>query len=74
MIMNDMPIAVAQVLGIWFVLVFAMTVFAFIGKESKTGSYTDGLALSVFQGVLIGTTITIPVAYCILVLGINPFK
>lgn len=74
MIMNDMPIEVAQILGIWFVLMFVITVFAFVTKESKTGSYTDGLAFSLGQGVLIGTTIMIPIAYCILVLDINPFK
>lgn len=71
--MNDMPITVTQILVIWFVLMFAITVFAFIGKESKTGDYLDGFALSVFQGVLIGTVIMIPVAYCMLVLNINPF-
>ena len=71
--MNDMPITVTQILVIWFVLMFATTVFAFISKESKTGSYCDGLALSVFQGVLIGTIIMAPIAYCMLVLNINPF-
>lgn len=67
-------ITVTQLFVIFFVLVFVISAYAFITKESKTGSYTDGLALSIFQGFLIAFIIMIPVAYCTLVLGINPFK
>lgn len=71
--MNDMPATVAQVWVIWMVLIFTFSVFAFISKESKTGSFTDNLGISVFQGFLFGTVVAIPIMYCMLVLNINPF-
>lgn len=63
---------VLEILGIYFLLIFAISAFAFIGQESQTGdTFSEKLSCSVFQGTLVATVLMIFVVVGMTLFGIE---